>query len=189
MWIFINFDNDLYFQDYLLQELDDQTQCEEFGENLMKIDWTVLQIFNVFSVLHGDIFHCQMETKLGGNFHSCNTLFVDLEYLNHNPQTNLQLVEQFARKLTTRVFHFTRKSAKEEKSWDKRSICNVSRTPDWNYVRILRLYIAVCKTRWYIELLIITNSWLWKCTSSKRKTYFRHSSRKDRFHIGDLSEF
>ena len=34
---FLNFDLDLRFQDYLLQELDDQLQCNHFAEDLMKI--------------------------------------------------------------------------------------------------------------------------------------------------------
>ena len=34
---FVNFDLDLHFEDHLLQELDGQTHCNHFGENLMKI--------------------------------------------------------------------------------------------------------------------------------------------------------
>ena len=36
------------FQGHLLQELDDQIQCDHFGENLMKIGWIVSEIFNLF---------------------------------------------------------------------------------------------------------------------------------------------
>ena len=32
------FDLDLHFQGHLLQELDGQTHCDHFGENLMKFD-------------------------------------------------------------------------------------------------------------------------------------------------------
>ena len=41
-----------------------------------------------------------MDTKLCGNPRSCRMPFVKLEYLDHNPQTILELVEQFSRKLT-----------------------------------------------------------------------------------------
>ena len=35
--IILNFDLDLHFQGHLLQESDDQIQCNHFGENFMKI--------------------------------------------------------------------------------------------------------------------------------------------------------
>ena len=50
------------------------------------IDWC-RRYSTFFSVFPGDTFStCKMETKLFGNLHSCCTLFVELEYLDHNPQ-------------------------------------------------------------------------------------------------------
>ena len=37
MRIFVHFNINLHFQDHLLQELNDQTQCDHLDENLMKI--------------------------------------------------------------------------------------------------------------------------------------------------------
>ena len=43
------------------------------------------------------------------------------EYLDQNPQEDLELVKQFSRKLTIRVFHSTRKRCKTEKTfWNER---------------------------------------------------------------------
>ena len=82
---FKKFYNDQQLQGYLLQELNDQTQCDDFGENLMKIRLNGvgdMQCF--FPVFQSDFSTWKMETKLCGNLHSCNTLFIDLEYLDHN---------------------------------------------------------------------------------------------------------
>ena len=51
-----------------------------------------------------NIFHLEMETKLRGNLNSCRVIFTDLEYADYNPQQNLELFQQFARKLNTRIF-------------------------------------------------------------------------------------
>ena len=56
-----------------------------------------------------------METKLCGNLPSCRRLFVELEHLDRNPQSILELFEQFSRKLTICVFHATWKAGKESK--------------------------------------------------------------------------
>ena len=45
---FLNFDLDLDSQGNLLQELDDQTQCDHFEENVMKIGGMVLEIISIF---------------------------------------------------------------------------------------------------------------------------------------------
>ena len=55
-------------------------------------------------------FTWKMESKLCVNLQSCRKLFVELEYLDHNPQTILEPVEQFSTKLITCVFHLTSKS-------------------------------------------------------------------------------
>ena len=41
MKIIVNVDLDLHFQGNLLQELNEHTQCDYFGENLMLIGWMV----------------------------------------------------------------------------------------------------------------------------------------------------
>ena len=47
-----------------------------------------------------------METiyKLCSNLRSCRIRFIELKHLDHNPQTILELVEQFLRKLTLFAF-------------------------------------------------------------------------------------
>ena len=57
MRIFVNIYLYLQFQCHFLKELDGRTQCDHYGENVMKIGWLVLEIFNVFSVF--DIFHLE----------------------------------------------------------------------------------------------------------------------------------
>ena len=69
-WDLKKIDIYLHFQGQLWQELDDQTQCDHFGENFMKIGWMVLEIFNVFFIFPCDIFNLEMETKLFGKLHS-----------------------------------------------------------------------------------------------------------------------
>ena len=41
-------------------------------------------------------------------------------------------------------------------------------------VGILRLSIAVCENRWYIEIIIFINSWPWKCRS---RSWYTNGSR------------
>ena len=55
------FNIDLHFQGRMSQELDDQTQSDHFIENLMKIGWMVLEMFNVFLRLFSmwHIFHLE----------------------------------------------------------------------------------------------------------------------------------
>ena len=53
---FIHFDTELHVQGHLLQELDDQTECDHFGGNIMKICLMVSKIFDVFYVFPGDVF-------------------------------------------------------------------------------------------------------------------------------------
>ena len=98
MRIFVKVDLGLHFQGHLLQALDGQTQCDHFGENIIKIGGIVSETFNNFPVFLSDTFSTwKMETKLCSNLLcSCLTLFVDLEYLNHNQQAILEFVEQFS---------------------------------------------------------------------------------------------
>ena len=74
-----------------------------FWWNLVKIGGMTsdIQGFLYFSRWH--IFHLGMETKLLSNLHSCSTFFAELEYLAHNTQTILDLLEQFWRNLTIYV--------------------------------------------------------------------------------------
>ena len=48
MRTFANSYLNLHFQGHLLQELDGQTKCDKFGENLIKIAWMLQWIFRAF---------------------------------------------------------------------------------------------------------------------------------------------
>ena len=61
-----------------------------------------------------------MQTKLCGILHLCCKLFVELEHINHNPQTNLESVEQFSRKLTICVFNSTWKIWKKKQNFGEK---------------------------------------------------------------------
>ena len=139
MKIFVNFDLDLYFQGHLLQRKDGQTQCDYFGENLIKSGWIVSEKFNFCFCFSTS----KIETKLCGNLWSCSTFFIELEYLDQNPQTILELVEEFSRKLII-YFHST---WKRKQNFGEKT-CNIPHILDWESVGILRLSIAACKIRW-----------------------------------------
>ena len=67
MSISVNFELYIYFHGYWLQELDDHIQCNDFGENLMKISRSV-EYIQRFSAFPGDTFSTwKMETWLCGN--------------------------------------------------------------------------------------------------------------------------
>ena len=106
----------------------------------------ISEIFNVY-FLYLQTFHIlRMDTKLCDNLHSCHTLF---EYLDRNSQkTNLQLVEQFSRKLTIPVFHSTWKRWEKEAKFGERIICIISHTINWKSVGIVQPFIAICEIRW-----------------------------------------
>ena len=121
MSIFVHFYLKLHFEGYMLHELDDQTYCDHFIESLMKIGWLMSYSSFFFSFSRWQISTCTIETKFCGNLHLCETLFVKLDYLDHNSQTIVKLVEQISRKLTICVFNSTCKKWKREKIfWKER---------------------------------------------------------------------
>ena len=81
------------------------------------------QISNFFYVFPDDTFSTwKMEIKL------CRTLFVEPLYIDQNPQTILELVEQFSRKLTICVFHSTCKSWKRNQNFGEKDKILLSTT-------------------------------------------------------------
>ena len=49
-----------------------------------------------------------------GNLYLCRTHFVELDHLDHNRQTILELAEEFSRKMTMCVFHSSWKNLKKK---------------------------------------------------------------------------
>ena len=82
---------------------------------LVKTWWKSVEWYRRYSefLFPGDTLSTwKIETKLSGNLHLCQTVFVQLKYLDHNLQTILEFVEQFLRKLC--VFQSTWKNWKRK---------------------------------------------------------------------------
>ena len=121
MSIFLNFDYVLRFQGYLLQELAGQTQCNHFGENFMKIDWLVLEIFSVFSVFFlRDIFStCKWRLScMATSIHVHTFLYKSSTMIIFCKQF-LNRLNSFKRKLTICAFHSTLNRWKRKQHFGK----------------------------------------------------------------------
>ena len=58
-----------------------------------------------FSVFAGDTFSIwKIDTSRAATFNHATPLFIEFEYLDHNPQTTLELVERFFEKTDYYVF-------------------------------------------------------------------------------------
>ena len=133
----------IYIFKVICYKLQMARHCDDSGENLLKTGWMVSEIFNMFSVFPGDTFsNCKMETKLCDKFHYCHTLFIELKYLDHNPQLILELVEQFLTRLTICVYVFSTPPGKDgrKQNFGKKDKL-VSSVPTrlrihWNFVTI-----------------------------------------------------
>ena len=84
MSIFVNFDLDLHFQGHVLQEIDDQAQCDHFGEKFMSVEWC--RRYSTFSVLQVTFPPGKWRLScVATSFHAIYFL-IDLKYLDYNAQ-------------------------------------------------------------------------------------------------------
>ena len=132
----------LHFEGHLLQALDSSI-VRSFYRKLHENWKMVSEIFKVFYSFSR--WHFPLEKwRL-----SCVATFVHAahfyrtQWLYHN----LELVEQFSRKLTI-CFHFIWKRWKRKQNFGKTDKLVFSRPPDWGSVRILLLSVAVCDFHW-----------------------------------------
>ena len=112
--IFVNFEIDLHFQGHLLRKLDDQTQGDHFGENLIKsVEWCrrYSMSFLFFQVIHFPSGIWKL-SRVATSIHAPHFLQTSSTLIIIHKKI-LNFVEPFVRKLSITVFYYTWKGEKE----------------------------------------------------------------------------
>ena len=92
--LFVNFDLDLIFQGHMLQESDDQTQCDHFGEKRLNDVGDINRLFLFTQLI---IFHPENRDWIVRQPPFILDTFIDPKFIDRNPQTNLEPVGPFSR--------------------------------------------------------------------------------------------